>query len=765
MGGFALGQSVTLSVGSGVGMAGSSASLPITLAAAGGAQVAGLQFSLSNSSDITNVTFAIGSAATNAQKSITCNGSTCLIYGFTADVISNGPVATATFQVASSPSSSTIPVQLTGVVAASSAGTSIPTTAVAGSISLVVPPVLSGINCAAGSITTPGSIQCTVSLSSVALAGGFPVPLSSNNGNLAIPASVTVAAGQSSVAFTVGSVQVSVDQTAILTAGSGGPAKSVTLTLVAPLLLTGFTCSPASISVNSSSTCTAALSKAAAGAVTISVSSNSALVTVPSSIAVPSGQAGASFQAVSANVTGSQSAVLTASYSGASFSATVVVTAPVPTADSVAPSGAAGLHQTFSFVFSDSQSAANFSGAAILFAPSLSGANSCFLVYDRSRATIQLEWDNLSGATAKAINSPAQLENSQCTVGAASVTSSALSNTITVDITFKSPFAGMKNIYLYGADTDGTINTGWVQRGTYSVSFAGAPPVPSADSVSPSSGSGLGQTFSFTFSDSQNAANLSGAAILIAPSFVATNSCYLVYDRNRNTIQLEWDNMSGASAKPIGSGVQLENSQCTIGAASVASTALTNTITVAITFKNAFNGLKNIYLYGADNDGSINTGWVQKGTYTVNTVAAPVPTADSVTPSGGAGPHQTFSFVFSDSQSSANLSGAAMLFSSTLTGPNSCFLVYDRNRGTIQLEWDNMSGATAKLINSLAQLENSQCQIGATSVTTTALSTTITVDIIFKTAFSSLKNIYLYGADTDGTINTGWVQRGTWTPF
>jgi hypothetical protein len=36
----------------------------------------------------------------------------------------------------------------------------------------------------------------------------------------------------------------------------------------------------------------------------------------------------------------------------------------------------------------------------------------------------------------------------------------------------------------------------------------------------------------FLFSDSQNAANLSAAAILFAPSLVSANSCYLIYNGN-----------------------------------------------------------------------------------------------------------------------------------------------------------------------------------------------------------------------------------------
>ena len=114
----------------------------------------------------------------------------------------------------------------------------------------------------------------------------------------------------------------------------------------------------------------------------------------------------------------------------------------------------------------------------------------------------------------------------------------------------------------------------------------------------------------------------------------------------------------GNEIKPVDSSIPLQNSQCAIGATSVTTTALSTTITLDITFKSVFTGLKNIFMYAADGDGSINTGWVQKGTYTVAVVGPPVPAADSVSPSSGGGFLQTFTFVFSDSQSSANLAAA-----------------------------------------------------------------------------------------------------------
>lgn len=139
-----LGQSVTLSIGSGSATAGATVSLPIDLSSSGGALPAGLQWSFVYPSDITSVTVVAGPAAINAGKSITCSANTCLLLGFNNTAIADGTVATATFQIASSPSTTSIPVQISGVVASSAAGDSIPASGGSGTISL--PPAPLGVS-------------------------------------------------------------------------------------------------------------------------------------------------------------------------------------------------------------------------------------------------------------------------------------------------------------------------------------------------------------------------------------------------------------------------------------------------------------------------------------------------------------------------------------------------------------------------------------------------------------------------------------------
>ena len=436
----AAGQSVTLSVGVGQETVGGAVVVPIKLVSSDGAQVSAIQWSLNYSPDVTGVALAIGPAALNAGKSLKCSANSCVIYGINQTVISDGVLATATFRISPGSSALAVPIRITGIVAATSAGDSIP------------------------AVGVPG------------------------------------------------------------------------MALLAPAL---------------------------------------------------------------ANPNGANSAGQ-----------------PVLTADSVSPIASGGVSQTFTFVFSNSQ-IPDLAAAAMLFSSSPAAENSCFIVYVRDRGTIQLESDDLTNSEIKSAGSSSRLQNSQCSIDATSVTATSLATVINLEITFTTAFTGRKNIYMYGASGDGSTNTGWTQRGFYTVADP-APPIPTVESVSPDSGTRVTQTFSFVFSDSQDAANLTVAGILFSSLLDVQNSCYVVYARSLGTIQLEWDDVTGADVKPAGSSTPLQNSQCAIGATSVTASGLSTRVNMEITFTGAFTGPKNVYMYAADGDGSISTGWVQKGTWTLN---------------------------------------------------------------------------------------------------------------------------------------------------
>ena len=288
--------------------------------------------------------------------------------------------------------------------------------------------------------------------------------------------------------------------------------------------------------------------------------------------------------------------------------------------------------------------------------------------------------------------------------------------------------------------------------------------LPSADSVSPNSGSGSSQEFTFVFSDPQNPASLTGLAMLFATSVTTANVCYLVYDRNQGSISLLWDSGAGSNSKPIASAAILQNSQCQVSTTSVTTSGLSVILKASITFKGTFTGLKSIFMYASR--GGLNTGWVNKGTFnsTANSTIGGIPTADSVVPASGSGRAQRFSFQVSDLGGSSYITGVAMLFASSLSTLNACSIVYDRTTNTLSLGYENpANGSTPLTVGSNNVVSNNQCSLYGVNSTVVigATAIVVTLDLTFSATFFGAKNIYLYAGEPG--VNTGYVLRGSWT--
>src|SRR6202163_2263045 len=151
-----LAQSAVLSTGAGSGTAGATVSIPITLTSSGGAQIVGIQWNFSFSSDITGVTVFAGPSATNAQKSVSCAGTRCLVFGFNNNILADGTIAIATFQIATFPSNTTIPFSLTNTVISAASGAAVTAGGGSGDISLGAPATSPGIP----PITSGASANC-----------------------------------------------------------------------------------------------------------------------------------------------------------------------------------------------------------------------------------------------------------------------------------------------------------------------------------------------------------------------------------------------------------------------------------------------------------------------------------------------------------------------------------------------------------------------------------------------------------------------------
>ncbi len=298
----------------------------------------------------------------------------------------------------------------------------------------------------------------------------------------------------------------------------------------------------------------------------------------------------------------------------------------------------------------------------------------------------------------------------------------------------------------------------------YRIFFSTSGP-PSAVSVTPSSGSGSPQTFSFLYSDPNGFGDLSWAQMIVNASLTGLAGCYTHYDRMGNQVFLLND---GATAwlgpVTLGTATSVQNSQCLVNAASSSASGVGNNLTVNLnfTFKPAFAGAKNVYMQVQDN-GGLGTGWQPRGTWTTGPDSPPV--AVSVTPSSGSGSPQTFSFLYSDPNGFADLSWAQTIVNASLTGLAGCYTHYDRLANQVLLLNDS---ATAWLgpvtLGTATNVQNSQCIVNAisSSVSGVGNSLTVNLNLTFKPAFAGAKNVFIQAQDNGG-LGTGWQQRGTWT--
>jgi phage baseplate assembly protein gpV len=301
---------------------------------------------------------------------------------------------------------------------------------------------------------------------------------------------------------------------------------------------------------------------------------------------------------------------------------TAPATSEVVSAVSVAPNSGSGLQQTFALQYADSLGATDLESVWVWFTSNFSLAsapNSCMLYY--ARATNELYFLNNAGTTWSAPVTPGTavtLSNSQCSinVAAASVTVSGTNLTLNLPMTFTTAYAGAKSTYMYAAGS--SASSGWQTLGSWTV--AATSEVVSDLSVTPSSGTGLQQTFALRYGDSLGATDLTSVWAWFTSNFNTVsepNSCMVYYARATNQLYLLNDaGTTWSSPVAPGAAVTLSNSQCSINVAAVSVTvAGTNlTLNLPMTFTMAYAGAQSTYMYAAGSSAS--SGWQALGSWT-----------------------------------------------------------------------------------------------------------------------------------------------------
>jgi hypothetical protein len=437
------------------------------------------------------------------------------------------------------------------------------------------------------------------------------------------------------------------------------------------------------------------------------------------------------------------------------------VTAPpttTPSVVSVSPTSSSGGSMTFTAQFADTGGGSVLTTAALVLNTSASTGSGCYVSYSPAMNLFSIYTD--AGTTVLATLAPGtgSAQNDQCGLSGvgSSATVSGTTLTVTFSLSFLPAFAGSKTVYLLAADANST--TALTAQTSFTVTVN--PGTPQVVSVSPNAGTGSAQTFTFLYSDTVIASNLSNVALLFNTSVNAAGACYVVYSISSSSVALISDSGVGSSSLPLGSSSTLQNSQCVIGTTSASVSGLSLTFTVAITFKGAFNGAKNIYM--EDSTASLNSGFVQMGTYTVNAGGSPV--AVSAVPGSGSGVGERFSFTVADPGGSGFINSAAILFASSLNMTNACYLIWDGTANTVSLTFNNpANGQTPFAPGATGVATNQQCTMNAANSTIVkgVTQVVITLDLTFNSTFFGPKNIYLLANEAFAT--SGWTTVGTWT--
>jgi hypothetical protein len=168
----------------------------------------------------------------------------------------------------------------------------------------------------------------TVTLSAPAYSGGINVSLTSSNTSVAaVQSNITIPAGATRGTFSVTTVPVSSSTPVTITASSGVPIKSATLTVTPPSLYS-LSVVPATVVGGNSSTGTVKLNGVApSGGISVSLaSSNPSVATAPSTVTIPVGATNATFSIQTVPVSTTASAAITATMGQITKISTLTVT-------------------------------------------------------------------------------------------------------------------------------------------------------------------------------------------------------------------------------------------------------------------------------------------------------------------------------------------------------------------------------------------------------------------------------------------------------
>ncbi|HEY3781813.1 MAG TPA: choice-of-anchor tandem repeat GloVer-containing protein [Fimbriimonadaceae bacterium] len=249
--------------------------------------------------------------------------------------------ASTTISLSSSSTDATVPLSVSIGSGGSSAIFNVTTAAVSTPVNAIVtaaignlvvsgvlvvnPPSVTKLGFAPASITGGASTALDVYINSAAGASGDVVSLTASSTDAIIPKTVTVPAGKTGIAVTVGSKPVSATEVITITATAATISKQAALTLT-PAYAEIVSVSPPAVAGGGNTTLTVTLyGVAGPSGIVVKLSSSSADVKVPATLAVPAGKRTATLVLSTNFVTANENVTITASTTTASVQTTLTL--------------------------------------------------------------------------------------------------------------------------------------------------------------------------------------------------------------------------------------------------------------------------------------------------------------------------------------------------------------------------------------------------------------------------------------------------------
>lgn len=139
------------------------------------------------------------------------------------------------------------------------------------------------------------------------------------------------------------------------------------------------------------------------------------------------------------------------------------------------------------------------------------------------------------------------------------------------------------------------------------------------------------------------------------------------------------------------------------------------------------------------------------------------PSVVSVAPNSGSGRVQTFFLQFADANGARDIVSAQINFNDTQGTTDACYLSYNRATNTISLADDAGALQAGMIIGNAGTSKNEQCEVnaGASSVSISGDTLTLSLALSFYMPFDGAKNIYM--EVRNATVDSGWSLQGAWT--